>query len=32
VTLDHDAPLVRERVLALARELDAGRAPSEIPG
>jgi carboxylesterase len=31
VTLDHDAPLVRERVLALARELDAGRAPSEIP-
>jgi carboxylesterase len=26
VTLDHDAPLVRERVLAFARELDAARA------
>jgi carboxylesterase len=26
VTLDHDAPLVRERVLALARALDAERA------
>ena len=25
VTLDHDAPLVRERVLAFANELDAGR-------
>jgi carboxylesterase len=32
VTLDHDAPLVGERVLALARELDAGRAGSEMPG
>jgi carboxylesterase len=31
VTLDHDAPLVRERVLALARELDAGRTGSEMP-
>jgi len=29
VTLDHDAPLVCERVLALALELDAGRAGSE---
>jgi carboxylesterase len=26
VTLDHDAPLVRDRVLAFARDLDAGRA------
>ena len=32
VTLDHDAPLVSERVLALARELDAGRTGSEIAG
>jgi carboxylesterase len=31
VTLDHDAALVAERVLALARELDAGRAGSEMP-
>jgi carboxylesterase len=28
VTLDHDAPLVRERILAFARELDAARAPA----
>lgn len=27
VTLDHDAPLVRERVLAFARELDAAKGP-----
>jgi carboxylesterase len=26
VTLDHDAPLVRERILAFARELDAAKA------
>ncbi|MEX2204020.1 MAG: alpha/beta fold hydrolase [Actinomycetota bacterium] len=32
VTLDHDAPLVGERVLALARALDAGRAGSEVSG
>jgi hypothetical protein len=25
VTLDHDAPLVRDRVLAFANELDVGR-------
>lgn len=31
VTLDHDAPLLSERVLALARELDAGPTRSEIP-
>jgi carboxylesterase len=28
VTLDHDAPLVRERILTFARELDAARAPA----
>ncbi|HEY7756380.1 MAG TPA: alpha/beta fold hydrolase [Actinomycetota bacterium] len=27
VTLDHDAPLVRERVLAFARELDGAKGP-----
>lgn len=32
VTLDHDAPLVRERIAALVREVDAGRAGSETPG
>jgi carboxylesterase len=32
VTLDHDAPLVCERVLGFARELDAGRTGSEIRG
>jgi carboxylesterase len=32
VTLDHDAPLVSERVLALARELDTGRTGSHVPG
>ena len=26
ITLDHDAPMVRERVLAFARELDKARA------
>jgi carboxylesterase len=28
VTLDRDAPLVRERLLAFAREIDAARAPA----
>jgi carboxylesterase len=28
VSLDHDAPLVRERVLTFSRELDAARAPA----
>jgi carboxylesterase len=32
VTLDHDAPLVSERVLAFARELDTGRTGSQDPG
>jgi hypothetical protein len=32
VSLDHDAPLVCERVLTLARELDIGGTGSEISG
>jgi carboxylesterase len=32
VTLDHDAPLVRGRIAALARELDARRSGSEARG